>query len=467
MSRVRYGLSGGLDERRLNAIRSEALAVLERIGVEIDHEGIRRHLAQFEGVSIQGKRVCYSGALVTKWIERIREDNLEYAYNRTDSDAFRLVGTYLSRWYIDPETLERRYGTPEDLALSTQLMDAYNAYGPSPMHVQTVPEGLRQLVTFKTCVLNSREVGGWGPAANAFDAEYLCRIGEASGRRPPYGAMEIPISPLKLNHHALDFIYQRRERPDQFTGIVYGGGAVPMPGATSPIHAPACLIQGMAEALAAYITPKLIDGRVPGYCSFGGYLFNMKTMKPDVFFPESLVYRALIRQTIAHVLGRTMGFHFRCWNLRSAGNVFRAGFAAAVDALAGSRTFLDAGEAPDESFAPHIFVMHADILRHVEKFVAGLGLVEDGAAIFDLIEHGARSGMYLDHPSALAYRAHYLEPELFFKDIDHEELCAEARKTAREVAAANRFELSADRRRDVENAYASAVRRLETEGRAA
>ena len=82
--------------------------------------------------------MCFSGALVEQWIERIRADNLEYSYNREGSDAFRLVGPYMARYYIDEETREHRYGTPEDLTLSVQLMDAYDAYGPSPMHVQTV-----------------------------------------------------------------------------------------------------------------------------------------------------------------------------------------------------------------------------------------------------------------------------------------------------------------------------------------
>ncbi|MFH0965281.1 MAG: trimethylamine methyltransferase family protein [Planctomycetota bacterium] len=465
MGKITYALTGGLDQGQLDGIRGEALAILERTGVEVDHEGIRKHLADFEGVEIKGKRVCYSRALVEKWIARIREDNLEYSYNRTDSKAFRLSGPYMARWYIDPENGERRYGTPDDLALSAQLMDAYGAYGPSPMHVQTVRPELRQLVTLKTCLLNSREIGGWGPAADAFDTEYLCRIGEAAGRKPPYGAMEIPISPLKLNHEALSLIFERRGRPNQFTGIVYGGGAVPMPGATAPIRIPGCLVQGLAEAIAAYMTPKLIDERIPGYCSFGGFLFDMKTMNTGMFFPESLVYGCVSRQVIEHVLGRTMGFHFRCGDFERPGDVFRDGFTAAVDALAGARTFLGAGEAPGESFAPHAFVIHADIMRHVEKFVMGLDGGEGEWTTLELIEHGVRSGMYLDHPSALEYRTAYLEPELMFRYENVKELVEGAREKVRETLRAHRFELPAERKRDVEEVYASAVREIERKGR--
>ena len=464
MTRVTYRLSGGLDEKRLARIKGESLAILERIGVEVDHADIRKHLSDFDGVKIKGKRVCFSGAFVEEWIERIKVDNLEYSYNREGSDAFRLVGPYMSRWFIDADTGEERYGTPEDLALSAQLMDAHNAYGPSPMHVQTVREELHQLVTFKTCVLNSREIGGWTSPANAFDAEYLCRLGEAAGRKPPYGCQEIPISPLRLDHHALEVIFQRRGRPDQFTGLVYGGGAVPMPGASAPIHTPACLSQGLAEALAAYITPQLIDDRIHGYCSFGGFLFDMQTMNTGMFFPESLVYQALLRQVIRCVLGRTMGSNFRAGSFRNPGHVFRAGFEAALDALGGARTFLGAGAGDGESFDPAVFVICADIVRHVEKFVRGIECAEDPELTLETVAHGAKHGMYLDHPSALDYRTLYLKPELMFKCDDIETLHEEAREKTKNLLREHRFELPADRRRDVEDVYASAIREIERKG---
>lgn len=466
MSTVRYGLSGGLDQAQLDAIRGETLTILDRIGVEVDHEGIRKHLDDFEGIAIKGKRVCYSGDLVEKWIERIKVDNLEYSYNRKGSDAFRLVGPYMSRWYVDPDTREERLGTPEDLAVSAQLMDAHGAYGPSPMHVQTVREELRQIVTFKTCVVNSREVGGWAPVANAFDAEHLCRLGGAAGRAFPYGAMEITISPLKLNHLELDIIFQRRGRTDQFTGLVVGGGAVPMPGASAPIHTPACLSQGLAEALAGYITAKLIDERVQGYCSFGGFLFDMKTMATGQFFPESLLYRQLQRQLIRHVLGETIGWDLRAGGFRNPGDVFRDGFGAAVAALDGVRSFLGAGQGDTESFDPAAFVIAADIVKHIEKFVRGIECAEDSELTLETVAHGAAHGMYLDHPSALDYKTLYLEPELMFRCKDVEELHAQARLKVNEVSSEDRFELPQDRRRDVEEVYAAAVREVEKKGSA-
>ena len=458
MPQITYRLTGGLSREQLDQVRRQSLAVLETIGVEVDHEGIRKHLDDFEGVSIKGKRVCYAGELVETWIERIKHDNLEYSYNRPGPDAWRLVGPYMPQWFLDVDTGQQRYGTPDDLALSAQLMDAYGAYGPAPTHVQTVPEALRQLVTFKTCITHSREVGGYAPAANAFDAEYLCRLGQAARRPPPHGGMEIPISPLRLNHHALALIFDRRGRADQFTGLVYGGGSVPMPGATAPISMAGVLTQALAEALAAYITPKLIDDRIPGYCSFGGFLFDMKTMNTGDFFPESTIYESAVVQVLAHVLDRTFGVAFRHGHLATPADAFRCAFRLAMGALRGARTFLGAGSGAGETFAPHLFVVHADIMRHVKKWMQGLEFADDPQVAFEAIEHGVRGGTYLDHPSTLDYRTIYTEPDLFFKWTEPEALLAEARSKVREVLASHRFELPRDVERDVDDVYAAAVR---------
>ena len=58
-----------------------------------------------------------------------------------------------------------------------------------------------------------------------------------------------------------------------------------MPGATGPLFYPGNLVQGMADALAAYMTPKLVDPEVYGYCSFGGFLFDLRKMEPHTPFP--------------------------------------------------------------------------------------------------------------------------------------------------------------------------------------
>jgi len=465
---ITFRLDGGFTEAQLDQIYGETFQVLEEIGVEVGDDEIRQYLGGLPGISVRGTRVCYAPSLVREWIEVIKEDNLEYAYNRKDG-RIRMVGPYMGQYYHDPDTDEVRLATGADMSLAVKLCDALDFYGPSPIHLQTVPPPVRQVTTFKICVENSREIGGWGPAATEKDAYWLCQIGEAAGRQPPHCCMEIPISPLRLNHKALRMIYKRRNRDDQLTGMVLGGGVVPMPGATTPIFAPACFIQSMAEALAAYITPQLIDPRVQGYCSFGGKLFDLRRMTPGTMFPETAVYISLVRQVIQRFLGETLAS-----SLAAAGSdnpqatpdsaqatidspqaTIEMGFRVALDILAGARTFLGVG-AYGDGFCPVTAVIEADLVNHFTKFIAGgVYRYEPGISLRTITE-ALEDKNYLAHPTTLEYRELYLIPELVFRYDTRQELVAAAWEKGQQIVAEHDYALPEDVQRNVTEVYEAA-----------
>jgi hypothetical protein len=329
-------------------------------------------------------------------------------------------------------------------------------YGPSPLHVQEGPPRLRQLLTFKLSVENSREVDGWGPASDPEEARFMIEMGQAAGRRPPYGGMEIPISPLRLNAELLGALFERRDRGDQLLGVVVGGGAAPMPGATAPLSFPACLSQGLAEGLAAYIVPQLIDPRLIGYCSFGGFLFNLRTMDTfHPYFPESLMYNAMIFQTLQRVLGRTMGFSVRPDFYDNPNKLCQAGYAGAVFALMGARSVHVSAETGDV-FSPLHAVLCADLVRHLGKLVEGLPLRHSPGLARELIEPGLTSGMYTDLESTLSYRELYVAPRLLFRHDDHASLMAAARGEMHRLLAAHSFALPREAQADVDSVFQSA-----------
>jgi trimethylamine:corrinoid methyltransferase-like protein len=284
----------------------------------------------------------------------------------------------------------------------------------------------------------------------------LCRIGQAAGRAPPYCCLEIPISPLRLNHTSLDIIYRNRDHRYNLKGICLGGGAIPLVGATAPIFFPGMLVQGMAEALAAYITPKLIEPEVYGYCSFGGFLFDMRTMQPATPFPESVLFALAGRQVIRHILGETFGVSF-AFNPEDPADVFRIAFMAGFGICSGSSSFINVG-ADRDGFNPVRAVIQADILRHCERFARGLPYREEKGLSSKVIQEALSTGMlsnYLDHPTTLEFREFYLEPELFFK-YSGEELKAKARAVARQKTAEHAFRLPNDKREALAQIYREA-----------
>jgi len=313
----------------------------------------------------------------------------------------------------------------------------------------------------KICLENSRELGGYCVAGSVQEAEFMCRIDRAAGRKPPYVTLEIPISPLRLNHKCLDIIYQNRNHKYDLSGICLGGGAIPMPGATAPIFFPGMLVQGMAEALASYITPKLIDSEVYGYCSFGGFIFDLRKMQLSAPFPESVLYSLAIRQVIRYVLGETFGVSFGV-KLHSIGDIFRVAFATSLGICDGATSFLGVGNAGD-CFDPVRCVIQADIIRHCERFAQGIKFSEEKGVSLKTIEEAIHTGMpnsFLDHPTTLQYRELYLEPELVFKLSDRDQLWEEAKKVAKERIAKHTFSLPEDKQEEIEAIYREADKAL-------
>jgi trimethylamine:corrinoid methyltransferase-like protein len=254
-------------------------------------------------------------------------------------------------------------------------------------------------------------------------------------------------------------IFTRRGRPDQLQGMVLGGGAVPMPGATAPIFVPGCYIQGMAEALAAYITPQLIDPRVQGYCSFGGFLFDLQKATTGSLFPESTLYSALGRQVIEHFLGETMGASIAVGGFDQPAAMLQVGFRAAVDILAGARSFLGIGGYGD-GFCPLAAVIQADLVRHFAKFIAGREFRREPGLTLSTVREGIADGSFLAHPTTLDYRRIYLIPELVFRHTDRKELLTAAREKARQIVAQHDYALPEDVRRDVAAVYDAACKDL-------
>ena len=455
----RYGMTGGFSEAELLAVKDDALGLLADVGMGVDHDGMLAYLDSLVGVRVFGRRVRLSRDLVEAWLPRIRRENLCYSFSRPDH-AWRLAPPYMASKYRDPESGEIRPCATEDLRFCAKLCDALGMYGPAPLHIQDGPLATRQLRTFKTCLENAREVGGWGPAIEARELEFIMELGKVSGRKPPYACMEIPISPMRLNVEQLGMIFDRRGRGDQFLGVVLGGGAAPMPGATAPLSFPAAIAQGLAEALGAYIVPQLIDDRIPGYCSFGGFLFNLRTMDTfHPYFPESVMYVGMIRQVTEFVLGRTLGFFFKPDFYRNPGKLLQMGVRGALDALSGARS-VHVGAETGDVFSPLNAVLAADYVRHLGKLVEGLPLERGETTARDLIEPGLASGMYTDQESTLNYRTLYTMPRFLFNFDDHASLMEAAREEARRLVAEHDFEPPSDVRREMDRICASAERAL-------
>lgn len=465
---VTYHLSGGLSDGQLRQCRDLAVSILMEIGLDIDHAEIRGFLGRCEGVRIRDKRVCYSEELFERCLREQGEQNSDYVYQRPGEAEFVMRPAYLCLNVHDPVRAETRRATTEDLVRAVKLCDSYGMAGPPPLHPQDLPVEQRQVALVKTCIENGRAVGGWALARNVEDIRCITEMSRLAGRVPPYVALQIPISPLRLNAECLDILWRLRGTPDLACGIAAGGGAIPMLGATAPLRLPAAWAQATAEAAVGYITAKLVNEHVLAYASFQVFPFDMRTASIRIGSPEGALARLGGKQILRGLFGRAAGSA-----LSSSGVPLSAQSTAErmanvlLDALAGSRVFYDAGmNALDDLFCPEQVVVDHEILRWVQWVLRGLELCGERAVVLDALREGIAEGTFLMQQWTLDHREYCWEPGVFDygslarPSEPRQTLAERARETVNHRISAHAFSLPAGVAREINRVYGKASQRL-------
>jgi len=464
-----YGLSGGLSDEQLHQCRDLAVSILAEIGLEIDHEEILSFLGCREGVRIRDKRVCYREELFERCLREQREQNSDHVYQRPGEPEFIMRPAYMCLNVYDPVRGEIHRATIEDLVRAVKLCDSYGMVGPPPLHPQDLPMEQRQVALVKTCIENSRAIGGWAIARDVDEIRCIADMSRLAGRVPPYVALQITISPLKLDAKCLDILWRLRDEPDLAGAITAGGGAIPMLGATAPLRLPAAWAQATAEAVGGYITAKLINEHVQAYASFQVFPFDMRTTNIRVGSPEGALARLVGKQILRHLFGRTAGAGFS-----SSGTPLTAQSTAErmanvlLDVLAGSRVFYDAGMNPlGDLFCAEQVVVDREILLWARRILKGLEFDGDREAALQALGEGIADGSFFMQHWTLGHREFCWAPEVFdYRSLarspePRQSLVERAREIVDRRISTHVFSLPADVAREINHVYDKAIERLQ------
>jgi len=469
MNNRKYSLAGGLTSDDLNKIYQDALDLLETVGVEVNHRDLQALLSEKPGVKINGKRVCLEPALVEKYRLIIQKENREYQQNKPGAGSFSMVPSFLCLNVLDMDKKDIRRATLADLKNAVKLCDYYKMEGVIPVHPHDVAADLRQAASLKVALENSAGIGGWMPTStdsyNEKEIACIFEMNSIMGRKPPYIALEIPVSPMKIDVAALNIMLRMQKHNKKWLkGIAVGGGAIPMPGATAPIVVLPALTQGLAEALSAAIIPKLIDDDVSVYCSFGMFPFDMKYMSSVGGSPEDLLLRLMARQVQEFALGYIHGGSFSCMGKMPDAQTAAEKMAnILMDALQGANLFSAAGSLSlDEVFSFEQLVIDKEILGYVERVTKGMQ-IENEYITGDLIGEGIQNkGSYLDHQSTLNYRDFFWMPSLFthsnlgqWRNEGMRSIIDNAGDIARKILAEHHFTIESDKQHELDKTYES------------
>jgi len=457
MKAGRFEISGGLGDGLIKFILDDVHRLLGEVGLEIDHPEIVKELSDHEGVTVNDGRVCYSAELVEKARSQVATEDTNYYMQKEGETEFGIQPPFSPFNVIDARTGEVRPACDRDVVEGARLYDALGSRGPVHVHIADMDQKVAQVHIARLCCENSRAIGNWAPAYSYDQAMCIRDMFAAAGRPEPYVALQMTHSPMRLDAYFLDILWKGRETEAGNRGITGGGGAMPQAGVSAPVYWRTAAAQGLAEALGAWVTIKLIDPSVHPYASFLAELTDMSTAMGGSKAPESLSFALLGRHLMRELLGLTMAAH--------AGDLNEM----LLWGLQGVRVFAGGGIG-EEIFSLARTVIDREKIAYVESSLAGVEFPEEEGLAARIVSETLPQTSFLMHDSTLEFRQIHSEPRLFKEMMpaklapllrdDSDELTAPANAIAAELIRTNEFCLDDDAAREVEAIYERGVKVL-------
>jgi trimethylamine--corrinoid protein Co-methyltransferase len=465
VERIRFALSGGLSREQINVIHEAVLTVLAETGLECQHMPTVEAVTSEGGISFEGGRLKFSREVVDAAIELARAAGRE----RRPPERVRVSAPWTCLNIIDMDTDVIRPSTAADAADMLKLAATFNDEGPPPVYPCDLDDRIQILWSEKACLELTPDFGGGSVTHDPESIRWIGRLHAAAGKHYRVG-LQFAISPLRLDHLALDLYW--RFRDDPLVTVLPSLCPIPVGGLTAPLFASGLLAQGLAESLGGMIVAQRLGAAgphvlLPVRVDFG----DMRDMTVGYSLPENVMIQVLLRDVAEHFAG------YRHDTIYLNTNAKRPDAFAAVDrmaymlmlALAGFREFiLGAGQlSMDEVFSPAQFIIDMEIGRYVQHLVDGIPWSGDSDGIAQAIAEGAAEGNFLAHDSTLAAL-----PELFdsllFRRSNIGRWRAEGEQTteqaavarARETIESYEFELGAGKQAELDRVFDNACRSL-------
>jgi trimethylamine--corrinoid protein Co-methyltransferase len=465
MNEITYNITGGLTAEMIQQMHDSALTLIERVGLSVPHAGIRKLLAEHNGVTIVGEVVRFKPFLVEKAIRQ-----MYYPDACRDLQWGMISGAYEMN-VLDMDTGEIRPSTLKDLVELTKLSDSYGMYGSAPVRPLDVPtETLQEVAMYKVSYENSQHKSAdefdANPKSNVRVAEYVYDMAQAANRYYSLGMWV--ISPFRLMEPELEIVYRFLERK-----VPMWTATMPIAGATAPISIVGAYVQSMAELWAAVTLLTLISRGAPVFASMidsiRAYPFDMKYGSFVYGSPEDLLGTMFQVQLNRHygipTVAKSLLTNSKLPDAQAAAEMGAHTLAAA---LAGARIFTSAGLlAVDEIFSAEQVVIDCEIVQYARRVVEGFEFSEDALGVTAIQEVGI-GGHFLDHPTTIQkFRTACWMPELFehtmlgyWKDHGSVSIRERARQIARKRIAAHRYKLPIEVQRELDRIWRAAVTEL-------
>ena len=417
MRPIRYKLEGGFSKQDMDKMWEGALRLIRKVGLKVPHEGMRRLIADFDGVEIHDDIVTFNTELVEK--ARAAQDYSDWPSSLGPENPNVIAGAYIKN-VLDPETNKIRPALMKDLIDYTKLCDTFGFYGPPCVKPNDVPIEMQRILMYKVSYEYSRvhahgilDVAGW---LNPKDARYGKEMCDAAGK--DFRLDLWLVSPFVAPGEGLEILYEFRDKP-----VDMNVSTMPVTGTTSPINMIDSYVQSIAELFSAMTLV---------------YLLNERKLKKGKIrcvvadniraYPFDMRYAAFVYGSAEDCIGTLyqaqlnsyFGIPLVAKSLLTTGkyaDAHAAGEKAAhtmAAVLAGAYVFSNAGLlCVDEIYSVQQLLIDWEIVQFCSRVMRGYDFDEKLSALHEIEELG-HSGTYLDHTATLKnFRRNLWDPEIF------------------------------------------------------
>jgi trimethylamine--corrinoid protein Co-methyltransferase len=417
MRPISYKLEGGFSTQDMDRLWEGALRLIKNVGLRVPHDGIRRCLAEFDGVEIKNDIVTFRAELVEK--ARAAQDYSDWPSNLGPANPNVIAGAYVKN-VLDPESNEIRPALVKDLIDFTKLCDAYGFYGPPCVKPNDVPLELQRILMYKISYEYSRahahgilDVAGW---LNPNDARYGKEMCDAAGK--DFRLDLWIVSPFVAPSEDLAILYEFRYEP-----VYMNVSTMPVTGTTSPINMIDSYVQSIAELFSAMTLVYLLNERK----SKKG---KIRCVVADNIraYPFDMRYGAFVYGSAEDCIGtfyqaqlnRYFGIPLVAKSLLTTGkrvDAHAAGEKAAhtmAAVLAGAYVFSNAGLlCVDETYSVQQLLIDWEIVQFCSRVMRGYDFDENLSSLPE-IEQIGHSGNHLESTRTLEnFRRCLWDPEIF------------------------------------------------------
>ncbi len=390
-----------LEPGDIERIEAQALRVLERVGMTVDHERLRE-LARRAGCRVDDLRVRFPEGVVREALQLASRDITLYGANGQGlplKPGYCHVSTYSEAVNVsDYGAVQLRPSTRQDVVNFVRLgqaMPEISIVGPV-CFVRDLPDPVQLLRSVEIVVLYSDKHHTVAPlsAQEALVWYNLAQIVNPTvdvAATPTISFVVSPTSPLQLDRETSLVLEFSAEH-----GIPFIAASCPMAGGTSPAALVGTIVQHLAEDLAVLTLAQLVRERAPVIMGGAAGLLDLRTGALSYGAPERHLLLGAVIELADHYglphhspAGSVDSWYpdvhtgaekMQCWMARKADHIMYG--IAFGSLMSGAAVSLEQ------------MLIDADLWREAGRYFGGLNLSEIGSAA-DIIERVGPGGNLL------------------------------------------------------------------------